>query len=69
MMRLILAYYDLCKEALEKNASIDELASLAVREKIGRFKYIKEENVDTEYNNVMKELEKEVLQASAKGVN
>lgn len=69
MMRLILAYYDLCKEALEKNASIDELASLAVREKIGRFKYIKEENVDSEYNNVMKELEKEVLQASAKGVN
>ena len=69
MMRLILAYYDLCKEALEKNASIDELASLAVREKIGRFKYIKEENVDTEYINVLKELEKEVLQASAKGVN
>ena len=32
-------------------------------------KYIKEENVDTEYINVLKELEKEVLQASAKGVN
>ena len=69
MMRLILAYYDLCKDALSKNASIDELASLAVREKIGRFKYIKEENVDAEYINVMKELEKEVIQASAKGVN
>lgn len=60
MMRLILAYYDLCCEALKSNASIEKLASLAVREKIGRFKYIKEENIDTEYNNVMRELEKEV---------
>ena len=67
MMRLILAYYDLCCEALKSNAPIEELAALAVREKIGRFKYVKEENTDTEYNNVMRELEKEVNAAMGKG--
>ena len=60
MMRLILAYYDLCGSALEKKASVDELAGLAVREKIGRFKYVKEEDVKTEYENVLNELKKEV---------
>ena len=67
MMRLILAYYDLCCEALKSNAPIEELAALAVREKIGRFKYVKEEDTDAEYNNVMRELEKEVNAAMGKG--
>lgn len=68
MMRLILAYYDLCSEALDKNAPVEELASLSVREKIGRFKYVKEDDVDTEYNAVMKELDKEVNATVGKGV-
>ncbi len=67
MMRLILAYYDLCCEALKSNAPVEELAALAVREKIGRFKYVKEEDTDAEYNNVMRELEKEVNAAMGKG--
>ena len=63
MMKLILAYYDLCTEALTKNAPIEKLASLAVREKIGRFKYVHEDNIDAEYDNTMKQLEKEVNSA------
>ena len=63
MMKLILAYYDLCSEALTKNAPIEKLASLAVREKIGRFKYVHEDNIDAEYDNTMKQLEKEVNSA------
>ncbi len=60
MMRLILAYYDLGRDALEKNASVDKLASMPVREKIGRFKYVKEEGVEKEYDAVLKQLQKEV---------
>ena len=66
MMKLILAYYDLCSEALTKNAPIEKLASLAVREKIGRFKYVHEDNIDAEYDNTMKQLEKEVNSAFRK---
>ena len=66
MMKLILEYYDLCSEALTKNAPIEKLASLAVREKIGRFKYVHEDNIDAEYDNTMKQLEKEVNSAFGK---
>ncbi len=60
MMKLILEYYDLCLDALDKKASIEELVTLAVREKIGRFKYIKEESVKAEFESVMKALKDEV---------
>lgn len=60
MMKLILAYYDICSEALEKGADIEKLAALAVREKIGRFKYIKEDDIKAEFENIMQQLSKEV---------
>ena len=60
MMKMILAYYDICSEALDKGADIEKLAALAVREKIGRFKYIKEDDVKAEFENIMQQLSKEV---------
>lgn len=60
MMKLILAYYDICSEALEKGADIERLAALDVREKIGRFKYIKEYDIKVEFENIMQQLSKEV---------
>ena len=60
MMKLILAYYDICSEALDKGADIEKLAALAVREKIGRFKYIKEDDIKVEFENIMQQLSKEV---------
>ena len=62
MMRLILAYYDLCTEALEKGASVEKLAVLPVREKIGRFKYVHEDNIDAEQEKVMNELQKQIAE-------
>ena len=60
MMKLILAYYDICSEALEKGADIERLAALDVREKIGRFKYIKEDDIKVEFEDIMQQLSKEV---------
>ena len=62
MMRLILAYYNLCTEALEKGASVEKLAVLPVREKIGRFKYVHEDNIDAEQEKVMNELQKQIAE-------
>jgi len=67
MMKLILKYYDLCLEALEKNVSIDDLATLGVRENIGRFKYVKEENIDVEYQRVSAELKSQINLAVKEG--
>ena len=60
MMKAILAYFDLGNEVLEQNVSIDTLVSLPVRERIGRFKYVKEEDIDTEYDEILKQLNKEL---------
>ena len=66
MMRLILGYYDMCSEALSKDAPIETLVSLPVREKIGRFKYVREEDIDAEYESVTNQLKKEVNSALRK---
>ncbi|MCR5781467.1 MAG: V-type ATP synthase subunit A [Clostridia bacterium] len=60
MMSLVLAYYDKCTDALAKGADIETLASIASRESIGRFKYTKESDVDSEYKRVLDELDADI---------
>lgn len=62
MMRLILEYYDRCVGALDLGADIEKLAALPVREGIGRFKYVKEENISEEYEKIIGELENQIAQ-------
>ena len=52
MMRAILEYYDFASEALEKGGDIESIVSLAVRERIGRFKYVEEKDVEKEYSEI-----------------
>jgi len=68
MMKLILAFYDEASTALETGADIEKISSLAVREKIGRFKYVEEENIKTEYENVLKALSEEMKTTLVKEV-
>lgn len=63
MMRLILEYYDRCGSALDLGADIERLAALPVREGIGRFKYVKEENISAEYEKIIGELENQIAQS------
>ena len=69
MMKLVLLYYDKAGEALAKDAAIDALAGLPVRERIGRFKYIPEDAIDGEYEQIGAQFEHELtntLQKEAK---
>jgi V/A-type H+-transporting ATPase subunit A len=59
MMKLILLYYDKGVLAIEKNADIEVLASLPVREQIGRFKYIPEDSIDSAYEQIEAQLNHE----------
>lgn len=66
MMKLILAFYDTALEALSKGGDIEAISSLPAREKIGRFKYIKEENTAVEFEKAMKELQTQMHDTAAK---
>ena len=63
MMRLVLAYYEKSSEALKSGADIAELLRLPVREKIGRYKYTLEDQLDEEYESVKGELDQEIADA------
>ena len=60
MLKLILAYYEKSLDALEKDASFSKLASLPVREELGRFKYVPEEECPARYQALLAELDKQI---------
>ena len=60
MMELVLAFYGESKKALEQGVSVQGLIKMAVREKIGRFKYVENDQIETEYEAVKEELAREI---------
>ncbi|HIY01888.1 MAG TPA: V-type ATP synthase subunit A [Candidatus Blautia faecipullorum] len=66
MMKLVIAYYDQCAEALEKGAGIEELVDLSVREQIGRYKYTEADHIQEAYEQIIKELAAELAGLEAK---
>ena len=63
MMELILAFYDRSLAALNKGASIEKIVSMPSRERIGRFKYTPENNIDSEYTEILAELDSDIDKA------
>ena len=60
MMELVIAFYDKSLEALKQGASVQKLINMAVRERIGRYKYTLDENIDSEYEKINNELHIEI---------
>ena len=60
LMRLILAFYDRSLEALNEGVSIEKIVALPIREEIGRFKYIHEDQIDAEYKRIDEQLTSEL---------
>ena len=63
MMKLVTEFYDESLDALGKGADIEDIVKLPVRESIGRFKYIHEDNIDDEYAAVSAALKKQLKNA------
>jgi len=59
MMELVLQFYDISLENLS-NLSIDDLVKLPVRERIGRFKYIKNDKIKQEYEEILIQIRSEI---------
>ena len=60
MMKLVLAFYEQSKKALESGASIQNLIKMPVREQIGRFKYVQESEADSRYDAIVKEMDAQI---------
>ncbi|MBR1440743.1 MAG: V-type ATP synthase subunit A [Lachnospiraceae bacterium] len=60
MMQMIMNFYDEAGRALEQGASIDKLVDMPVRERIGRFKYTPEAELEGVYKDINDELTAQV---------
>ena len=66
LMKLVNAFYDRASDALSQGASLRKLISMPVREQIGRFKYVREENLDEEYRRTDENLSAQIANAFVK---
>ena len=66
MMKLVLAYFDEATAALTNGAKVNDLVALPVREAIGRFKYIPEDQIESKYEEIVKELRSQCADAIAR---
>ena len=66
MMKLVLVFYQSTVNALKDGIGIDELVKLSVRERIGRFKYMPEDEIAKEFDAIVLELNKEIEELSQK---
>ncbi len=56
MLKLILDYYHLAQNAVEKDVDLRSIFGVPAREKIGRAKYVPQDQIDVEYNIIEQEL-------------
>ncbi|MDD4188786.1 MAG: V-type ATP synthase subunit A [Eubacteriales bacterium] len=66
LMKLMLLYYDMCMEALDKGLQVSDLVVMKVRERIGRFKYVPADRIEQEYMEITESLHREISQLSKK---
>lgn len=59
IMRLLLDFHSLAEDAAKKGVSVSKIATLSVREKIGRFKYVPEEACSDAFLEIKAEMEQE----------
>ena len=68
MMKLILEFYDRALVAISTGADINMVVDLPVRESIGRFKYVPEDETEKQYAVVFEQIFKEIEEIVSKGV-
>ena len=67
MMQLVMAFYDKSIAALPMGAQLNALIDMPIRERIGRFKYVKEDEVEQVYNDILHNLDVDIDNIIKKG--
>ena len=60
LLKAILSFYEKSLVALQEDASFSKLVRLPVREKIGRLKYVPEDEVQAQYDTLMKDMSDQI---------
>ena len=67
MMQLVMAFFDKTTAALDKGANLDAMINMPIRERIGRFKYVKEDEIDRHYEDIIYNLDIDIDNIIKKG--
>jgi V/A-type H+-transporting ATPase subunit A len=65
LLKLILKYYEDGMDALNKGADFKVLSELPVRERIGRYKYIEEKDIEEVFEDINKQIKEQLSAAVA----
>lgn len=63
LMDLVLQFYDKSVDALNKGADINDIIAMPVREDIGRFKYVPEDDIELSYKKIASDLNAQLADA------
>ena len=66
MMSLVMEYFDAATDALKAGAEVEKLIALPSREKIGRFKYVENDKINAEYEEILKQMNREIAESMPK---
>ncbi len=67
MMQLVMAFFDKSTEALKKGANLNLLINMPIRERIGRFKYVHEDEVEQNFQDILYNLDVDINNIIKKG--
>ena len=67
MMQLVMAYFDKSTEALKQGANLNLLINMPIRERIGRFKYVCEDEIEQNYQDILYNLDVDINNIIKKG--
>ncbi len=56
MMKLVVEFYDRSQQCLDDGGDIEKIVKMDCRERIGRFKYVKESDIEAEYDSIIEKL-------------
>ena len=65
MLKLVITFNDQAQAAVKNGANVNKLIGMAVREKIGRYKYSSPDKAKDEYEKILTELANEISEVSS----
>ncbi len=60
MLEIILKFYDIASEAVDKGASVDDLSDLQVKERIARMKEVPEDEFEETAKEILEQIKNEI---------
>lgn len=63
MLSLIFKFQEIANELITNGVEVEEILKFKSREKIGRFKYVEKDDIEKEYEEILKEMAKEAENA------